>query len=117
VSSALAAFTTCLGAPKFTSAPQPESECLFDSPEYDFNWQRLYQYNAAQAELPVVRPGDLLRWRCKYVNNISNQAVADGLQYQGLTAPVDVGIGDTTLDEMCLLVLQTLYKPYTPPAE
>jgi hypothetical protein len=105
-----AGFTTCLAAPTWTTPAQPDSECMFDAPHYDFQWQRLYQYDAAIEELPVVRPGDVLSFQCTFDNSLDNPYVVSALQYMGLDAPIDVSLGETTLDEMCLLVIQTLYK-------
>ena len=81
---------------EYTTPDQPEEECFFHAPDYDFEWQRLYTYDAELNDLPIVRPGDTL---------------VDALDSQGMDSPIDVYIGDTTLDEMCLLVLQTLYRP------
>ena len=61
--------------------------------------------------LPIVRPGDTLRFTCTYDNSLDNDTLVDALSDAGLESPVDVYLGDTTLDEMCLLVLQTLYRP------
>ena len=108
----LKVFGACAASPKFETQEQPENECFFSSPRYDFNWQRIYEYDAPIDDLPVVRPGDVLRFECVYDNSLGNAAVADALTYQGLDSPIDVQLGSTTLDEMCLLVLQTLYKPY-----
>lgn len=113
VGDATKAFGACMGEPAYETKEQAAQECFFDSPAYDFNWQRIYQYDAAVEDLPIVRPGDILKFECTYDNSMGNSALTDALAYQGLDEPVDVFLGDTTLDEMCLLVLSTLYKPYT----
>lgn len=107
-----AAFGKCLSPPIFTAPEQPSGECLFEAPHHDFNWQRLFQYDAPIEELSVVRLGDVLSFECTYDNTLQNAAVAEALQYMGLGAPIGVLPGETTLDEMCLLVVQTLYKPH-----
>jgi hypothetical protein len=50
------------------------SYARWQTPYFDFEWQRTYRYDAALAE-------------------------------QGLDAPVDVFLGEQTLDEMCLGVV------------
>ena len=43
--------------------------------------------------------------RCTYNNSMSNPFVAAALAEQGLDGPVDVYLGEETLDEMCLGVM------------
>jgi hypothetical protein len=81
---------------------EPDQECLLHTPHWDFNWQRGYVYDGALEDLPRVRPQDLLYMRCRYDNSMDNPFVAEALAEQGLDAPVDVGLGEETLDEMCL---------------
>jgi hypothetical protein len=66
------------------------------------NWQRSYQYDAPITESFRVRAGDRVRLRCVYNNTMSNPGVVEMLAEAGLDAPVDVGLGEGTLDEMCL---------------
>ncbi len=82
--------------------PGAEGECLLQTPAWDFEWQRAYYYDAPVAELPVARPGDILNLRCTYDNSLDNPFVREALDQQGLDAPVDVVLGEETLDEMCL---------------
>jgi hypothetical protein len=84
------------------SAGEPEKECLLQTPRWDFNWQRFYQYDVAIDDLPKVSTGDTLRLKCRYDNSMKNPFVAKALADQGMSAPVDVRLGETTLDEMCL---------------
>ena len=56
----------------------------------------------AVAELPTVGPGDEVEVRCTYNNTLANPYVELALHEQGLSGPVDVFIGEQTLDEMCL---------------
>lgn len=79
-----------------------ETECLLQTPRYDFEWQRQYVYDGTLDEVPRVRAGDEIYLRCNYNNSLSNAHVADALAEQGLDAPVDVFLGEETLDEMCL---------------
>jgi len=90
---------------------QPAQECLLHIPRWDFNWQRLYRFDGPFEQLPMVRGGDKLRLRCTYNNSLNNPFVAKALADVGLSAPVDVGLGAQTLDEMCLAIVQVLYKP------
>lgn len=84
------------------SADEPAKECLLQTPRWDFNWQRFYQYDVPIADLPKVSSGDILRLKCRYDNSMKNPFVAKALSEQGMSAPIDVLLGETTLDEMCL---------------
>lgn len=84
-------------------------ECLMHIPHWDFDWQRRYDYDAPIADLPVLHAGDQLTVRCTYDNTMSNDAVASSLLEQGLMAPHDVQLGESTLDEMCLANVTALY--------
>lgn len=87
------------------AAPQsgePEQECLIHTPQWNFNWQRGYAYDAPLDEVPVARAGDQYLMQCRYDNSMGNPFVATALQQQGLSAPRDIFLGETTLDEMCL---------------
>ena len=79
-----------------------ESECLIHTPKWDFNWQRGYNYAASWDEYPEITPEDRLYMRCHYDNSMGNPYVVEALAEQGLDAPVDVHLGEDTLDEMCL---------------
>jgi len=82
----------------------PQNECLLQVPQWNFNWQRGYQYDYGTdlTKLPQVGPGDLLQSRCTYDNTMNNAALAESLTEAGQkqTAPVD--LGEQTTDEMCL---------------
>lgn len=90
---------------------QPAQECLLQTPRWDFHWQRFYVVDVPLEALPTVGAGDRLRFRCTYDNSLDNHHVADALASQGLDAPVDVRLGEETLDEMCLVALQLVYTP------
>ena len=77
-------------------------QCLLAIPQWDFDWQRLYVYDAPIDQLPAVAPGDVMTIRCTYDNTLDNQKLATSLEEQGLTQPQAVRLGETTLDEMCL---------------
>ena len=101
----------CQQASAPTGPPQPTNECLLQTPKWEFHWQRFYAYDEPLEKLPTVGPGDRLKLRCTYDNTLANEDVAEALKVQGLDAPIDVHLGDTTLDEMCLAALQLLYDP------
>jgi hypothetical protein len=86
-----------------------ESECLVQTPKWDFEWQRIYSYDAEIADLPTIGQGDELHMRCTYNNTLSNPFVADALEERGLTEPTTVVLGDETLDEMCLGAFGVLF--------
>lgn len=81
---------------------QPAEECLIRTPEWDFNWQRFYQFDVPIDELPTATSNDVLRMKCTYDNTKQNRFVKKALEDQGMSEPIDVQLGETTLDEMCL---------------
>lgn len=90
----------------------PEKECLLGTPKYDFNWQRGYAIDAPMSALPTFGPGDKLRFTCTYDNSTDNPHVRRALAESRQSAPVDITLGESTLDEMCLGVLAAL-RPIT----
>ncbi|HTJ84767.1 MAG TPA: hypothetical protein VL400_23770 [Polyangiaceae bacterium] len=80
-------------------------ECFVETPAWDFNWQRGYMYDAPISDLPTISTGDVVHMHCEYNNTMGNRFVQQALEQQGLSAPQDVSLGETTLDEMCLGVL------------
>jgi hypothetical protein len=84
------------------AAGEPDEECLLETPEWDFDWQRGYLVDAPFDDLPRARSGDLLTLSCTYDNSMNNAKVAEALEAQGLSEPRDVVLGENTLDEMCL---------------
>ncbi|MEX1369086.1 MAG: hypothetical protein AB1Z98_38520, partial [Nannocystaceae bacterium] len=90
-----------IGVARETS-PGPEEECLLHTPTYSFEWQRSYEYDRTLDELPRIAGGDKLFMRCTYDNTMDNPGVVEALQQQGLDAPIEVFLGEETLDEMCL---------------
>jgi hypothetical protein len=90
-----------IGVQRETS-PGPSEECLLHAPTYSFEWQRLYTYDNSLDDAIRLRGGDKLYMRCTYDNTLGNPAVAEALGQQGLEEPVEVFLGEETLDEMCL---------------
>lgn len=85
--------------------------CLLETPKWDFDWQRTYSYDAPRSELPTLEAGDELHLRCSYDNSMANPGIRAALEEQGLDAPVDIALGDETLDEMCLGMFGLLVPP------
>jgi hypothetical protein len=77
-------------------------QCLVHTPEWDFNWQRAYFFEGAVEDMPKIHLGDSLTMRCTYDNSLENPFVREALDAQGLEEPLDVRLGEETLDEMCL---------------
>ena len=87
-----------------------DAECLLNTPNYNFEWQRGYSYDAPLDEVPTAKAGDFIFMECGYDNSMGNPLVAEALDEQGLDAPVDVFLGEETLDEMCLGVFGIAYS-------
>jgi len=84
--------------------------CLLQTPRWDFNWQRSYAYDTPITSAQRVRGGDKIHVRCTYDNTLANPGVQDMLSEVGLDAPVDVTLGEGTLNEMCLTGLGVAVK-------
>ena len=81
---------------------EPASECLVNVDRWDFSWQRAYSYDAPIEDLPTVGNGDIVTVDCTYDNTMNNPFVEQALEELGLTDPIDVVLGEESLDEMCL---------------
>jgi hypothetical protein len=88
---------------------EPDEECLIQTPVWDFNWQRGYGYDADYEDLPAMNDGDVLNIKCVFDNTLDNVHVLEALDDQGLDAPVDVPLGEDTLNEMCLAAVGIIY--------
>lgn len=84
------------------------SQCLLQD-KWDFHWQRMYTYEAPVSKLPALQEGDRIRLRCTYDNSMSNRRLAKELTARGLQ-PMDLHLGEQTLDEMCLVIPQLLVR-------
>ena len=85
-------------------------ECLLQTPDWNFSWQRFYGYDAPIEELPRFDIGDKLKLRCTYDNTVENPYVVQALKDQKLQSPVDVVLGESTLDEMCLAGVPVVFR-------
>ena len=90
-------------------AGEDATECLINVPRWNFDWQRAYLYDAPFTQLPIVRQGDVLDVRCTYDNTLDNPFVQRALQEEGLSQPIEVRLGEETLDEMCLGIFGAVF--------
>jgi hypothetical protein len=81
-----------------------EEICLIQTPRWDFNWQRTYNIDAAIGQFPKVQGGDVVKLRCTYNNTLDNPLLAEALASEGLDAPTTVLLGESSIEEMCLLI-------------
>ena len=81
-----------------------QEQCLIHTPRWDFNWQRNYTVDAPVADMPYIQGGDIVRIKCKFDNTLGNPFLVKALAEQGLSEPIDVELGESSLDEMCLLL-------------
>ncbi len=81
-----------------------EELCWLQTPRWDFNWQRLYDVDAPIGQLPKVQGGDVIKMRCTYDNTLDNPFLVKALAEQGLSEPIPVGVGESSLDEMCAML-------------
>ncbi|HUQ07094.1 MAG TPA: hypothetical protein VM261_31600 [Kofleriaceae bacterium] len=88
-----------------------DRECLVNVPRWNFDWQRTYQYDAPMADLPALQNGDTLVVRCSYDNSLGNPFVRRALEEMGLQEPIDVLLGEESLDEMCLGIFGVVVEP------
>jgi hypothetical protein len=79
----------------------PQTECVANG-KWNFDWQRTYVYDAPLDQLPSIEPGDVLDIQCKWDNTMANPFVQRALADAGLSAPIDLKLGESSLDEMCL---------------
>ena len=79
----------------------PQQECVAND-KWNFDWQRTYVYDAPLDQLPSVEAGDVLDLQCKWDNTMANPFVQRALKDAGLGAPIDITLGEQSLDEMCL---------------
>jgi hypothetical protein len=88
---------------------EPAEECLFKTPQWDFNWQRTYTYDAPIYQLPTIGDGDVITLQCRYDNTLANPFVERALEDRGIDDPIDVYLGEETLDEMCLIAVFVMF--------
>jgi hypothetical protein len=83
--------------------------CLIQTPRWDFNWQRVYNIDATIGQFPKIQGGDVVMLECTYDNTLANPFLVKALAEQGLSEPIDVFLGESSLAEMCLLVFGVAY--------
>lgn len=84
-------------------------ECLERTPNWDFNWQMGYSWDTDYEGLPTIHDGDTIHVHCTYDNTMKNRAIAAALKAQGKSEPVEIRVGEDTLDEMCLSLMGITY--------
>jgi hypothetical protein len=84
-------------------------ECLEETPAWDFNWQLGYSWDVDYDGLPTIHDGDTIHVRCTFDNTRDNPAIAKALDAAGHKDPVDINVGEDTLDEMCLSLMGISY--------
>lgn len=99
-----------IGITRAAPGEEPAEECLLQTPDWDFNWQRGYLYDVPIEQAPSARAGDIIDLRCTYDNSLNNSLVVEALEQQGMTMPQDVLLGESTLEEMCLGVFGVAEK-------
>lgn len=75
------------------------SQCVVDIPDWNFAWQQAYFFEEASRLL--IGNNDQLKLRCTFDNSPTNQQTVNGV----LQEPRQVGWGEGTNDEMCLVYL------------
>ncbi|MCA9665055.1 MAG: hypothetical protein KC503_05685 [Myxococcales bacterium] len=90
--------------------PNAADVCMLEIPKWDFNWQQTYV--TPKDDAIVLKPGEKIRLSCSYDNTAPNQPIVDGARVE----PKSVKWGEGTLDEMCLLYIDTV-EPYRDPPD
>ncbi|MEQ1502090.1 MAG: hypothetical protein ABMB14_07655 [Myxococcota bacterium] len=88
-----------------------DDECLIHTPNYRFDFQTEYAYDASEVPLPTVHIGDTIEVRCTYDNSESNPFLPAHLAAAGIDAPHDVYWGEETSDEMCMAIVGLVLPP------
>ncbi len=84
--------------------PDPRTECLSNG-GWNFDWQRTYTYDAPLDQLPSIAQGDVIEVTCTWDNSMGNPFMYRMLEDSGLARPIDVTLGEETMNEMCLAIL------------
>ncbi|MCA9682220.1 MAG: hypothetical protein KC457_08495, partial [Myxococcales bacterium] len=82
-----------------------EEFCVVQTPKWDFNWQRVYDIDLPLDQLPTLQGGDIVKLTCTYDNTLDNPLLAEALAEQGLDQPVPVYVGEQSLEEMCVALV------------
>jgi hypothetical protein len=88
---------------------EADAQCLLQD-RWDFHWQQAYTYEAPIDRLPVLHAGDRVAMRCTYDNSMNSRRLGPEYRKRGLP-PMDISLGQGTLDEMCLF-LPRIVLPY-----
>ncbi len=91
-------------------ATTPDQDICLLQDRWDFHWQRMYAYEAPVTSLPTLDTGDKIKLRCTYDNTMENPRLREVLVSVGRTATNDIYLGESTLDEMCLVIPQIVIR-------
>jgi hypothetical protein len=91
------------------AAAPGQDTCLLQD-RWDFHWQRMYAYDAPVPNLIALDTGDKLKLRCTYDNTMQNPRLRDELLARGRQFTQDIHLGESTLDEMCLVIPQLVVR-------
>jgi hypothetical protein len=89
---------------KVTVERDQQRSCLIQNPGWDRDWQLVYTVDEQQGSAPTVREGDRIELRCTYDNSLGNPALVELLAELGLDQPIDAVLGDSGVNEMCMLI-------------
>ncbi|HVH98614.1 MAG TPA: hypothetical protein VM869_07885 [Enhygromyxa sp.] len=89
-----------------------EEICMIQTPRWDFNWQRTYNIDATIGNFPKVQGGDVVMLECTYENTLDNPFLAEALAEEGMSQPTNVLLGESSLEEMCLLIFGVAYPNF-----
>lgn len=92
-----------------TKAGATADQCLVQVPQWNFDWQRNYLYDAPIDTLPEAVSGDILRVRCTYDNSPSNGRLALARKEASAPPAADIKLGESSLDEMCIGAFTFVY--------
>jgi hypothetical protein len=83
---------------------EPVDECLINA-NWEFDWQRTYQYDVPVEQLPTYGHGDTIEVTCTYDNSRANPYVQRLMTEFHLPGPVDINGGGASYEEMCLGII------------
>jgi hypothetical protein len=89
---------------RVTLEHQGQTRCVIQDPHWHPDWQMVYMIDSQIGEFPRVGPGDRLEMRCTYDNSLGNPTLVEALASLGLEQPIDVYLGDSGVNEMCMLI-------------
>ena len=92
-----------VGMRAWVERPDGSRECILQVRDYDFDWQLDYRFDTDAGRGTLIGPDDAIRVQCTYDNAHGSPGAERHMREAGVSAPLDVYLGDRTLDEMCTL--------------